>query len=325
MSAPSIKRRSVLRAAIFGLSLSAIVMATAGIWAGVAWEVPGPPPHALLNVEREQPWILYKPAEQVSAEEFANFLHDQLALLKSRLVLNSALRDPKVANLPSVKEQIDPLAWLEARLRVNVQGRGILRVAVTGGSSKEQALLVNAVASAYLEEVVQKEVIRQRKRLEKLRELSMEYDTVLQGKRDRLKALLLDAGGIAHAQHQQQQRFAEKQVEAIEKDLLEVQAQIRKAKIEIALSKAAAQPKPHGEPANIDQLRKAEEILNEERKNACKAIKSFTRDAINLDWLRDEIREVDDVQHEVRRQLQVLNIEIQAPPRVNLLEEAVAK
>src|SRR5262245_52012479 len=41
---------------------------------------------------------------------FASFQQTQIGLIRSRLVLNAALRNPKVAALPPVKQAFDPVA-----------------------------------------------------------------------------------------------------------------------------------------------------------------------------------------------------------------------
>ncbi len=60
--------------------------------------------------------------ERARQADFAIYKDTSLQLVKSPFVLFAALRDEKIANLPSVKRENDPLAWLAAELRVGCQG-----------------------------------------------------------------------------------------------------------------------------------------------------------------------------------------------------------
>src|SRR5437868_2538232 len=76
-----------------------------------------PAAYALLHIEREQPHILSGPrAGADSDEDFESYRQNQMALPKTRAVLTAALRDRKVAQLPVVEAQRDPVRWLEDNL-----------------------------------------------------------------------------------------------------------------------------------------------------------------------------------------------------------------
>jgi hypothetical protein len=76
-------------------------------------------------------------------------VREQIALLRSNAVLQSALRNPEVARLACLKGQTDPVRWLEARLAVRqLRGTQQLRVSVAGCPAAEAVALVNAVVAA---------------------------------------------------------------------------------------------------------------------------------------------------------------------------------
>jgi polysaccharide biosynthesis transport protein len=375
---------------------------------GAAKGKSSPPIHALLQVERETVGDLQAQPARMSPEEFADFLELQIALLKSRLILNGALKAPEVANLPTVKQQKDPAEWLEQRLKVDaVKRTGILRIAVTGGDVQEQALLANAVAEAYLQEIVDREQRKRQARLDQLKKYYADYGSRLRDRRETLRRMNLAVGG----NDAQLLQFTLKQVAAIEKELLEAQAQIRKAKIEILMAKAKEHEKPgdlplppdaleealrkdpaaaglreqiaraeqwiadvekrsanpsaepiyqnmqaqldgarkelagrrdilrarlqehmqnqqkytqQGAQQRIEVLHKVEGLLNEERENALKAIQNLKKSAVDMDWLRDEVRDLEEVGRDVTRQIQQLEVTLQAPPRARLLQKAAA-
>src|SRR5262249_12423516 len=70
-----------------------------------------------LHVKSSPEWILYKTPD--GQGDFSNYQRAQTALVKSPLVLNSALRDPKVERLPIVLKQDDPVAWLEREIHAD--------------------------------------------------------------------------------------------------------------------------------------------------------------------------------------------------------------
>src|SRR6185369_8492294 len=76
--------------------LAGIVAVLGGIVAGVAtWlGMPTPPltAQSLLHVEAQPPAVVYQRGE--SRSDFQSYQRTQVALVKSRLVLNTALRDP---------------------------------------------------------------------------------------------------------------------------------------------------------------------------------------------------------------------------------------
>ncbi len=96
---------------------------------------------------RRRPSIIFKTAEQRA--DFRTYQNTQLTLLKSRLVLNSALNDDEVRKLESVQEQIDPIAWLEKEIHASYSGE-VLTISMSGSKPHDLKILVNAVANAYL-------------------------------------------------------------------------------------------------------------------------------------------------------------------------------
>src|SRR5205823_5919243 len=64
-----------------------------------------------LHIAANRPYLIFDTPE--GKTEFGNYQRAQLAMVKSRLVLNSALQDPKVAKLSILQEQLDPVDWLQ--------------------------------------------------------------------------------------------------------------------------------------------------------------------------------------------------------------------
>ena len=121
------------------------------------------------------------------------FQRSQVALIKHRMVLNVALRQPKVAQLAAVREQPEPLDWLEKQIQVDFAlSPEILRISMTGKESTSVLALVDAVREAYLSEVVDKEKKQRQERLDLVTKLYEGYESLLTDKRKNLKALADD-------------------------------------------------------------------------------------------------------------------------------------
>ena len=184
----ALRRRSKL-ASVLGLS--------AALLAGfVAYLVVPPAKYsaqAMLHVANEQPRILVKTSEAQS--DYSSYQRTQLAMLRSRLVLGSALKQPEVASLPVLKSQVEPIEWLEKQLKVDfAESSEILRISISGINPTEPALLVNAVVQAYLDEVVNVEVKQRRERADMLKEVWNRYQENLRSKRDEVRRLSMAAG-----------------------------------------------------------------------------------------------------------------------------------
>ena len=88
---------------------------------------------AVFLVTPEPPRILFD-LEQASPRDLNRYIQTQVVLIKSRMVLNAVLRDPKVAALPIVKAESSPFDWLERRLTVTgVPEHAVLEISMRGG------------------------------------------------------------------------------------------------------------------------------------------------------------------------------------------------
>src|SRR5207245_2291531 len=100
----------------------------------------------------------------------------QVGLLRTHAVLDRALRAIAEQNFSVVREQSQPLAWLERELKVEALGKSkAIRVALTGDRPLERAELVNAVVRAYLAEFVELEKREQQDRLARCERLVSDH------------------------------------------------------------------------------------------------------------------------------------------------------
>ncbi|MDG2384205.1 MAG: polysaccharide biosynthesis tyrosine autokinase [Pirellulaceae bacterium] len=103
----------------------------------------------------------------------------QAALLKSPFVINAALRDPTINQMPLVRDEAWPFgkrkkpeAWLAKQLKVEYsEGSEILVLSMHEKNENEQLVkLLNAVTRAYMEEIVDAEAAERMIKLQKLRD-----------------------------------------------------------------------------------------------------------------------------------------------------------
>jgi hypothetical protein len=241
--------------------------------------------YALFRIT-EQPRVLEDPERgRESDRAYERFKRTQGVLIKTRLVARAALRDAKVAELDLVKQQKDSVAWLSENLQVDFPNDSeIMRVWLPGKPSKELASLLNALADAYLREIVNKERIEQSKRLDMLRGTLVQYDNMLRNKRSALRPLAEQAGSNDSQKLALMQKLALDQLDAVRKELLQVNSELRKTKSEIAAEEAkqknaaerAIPEQVMGEMLASDlSVKKMEAILADREMKLASSMKTF--------------------------------------------------
>lgn len=88
-------------------------------------------------------------------DEYDRYRKTQLQLIKSPVVLASALRRPGIANLEALRAEKDQLGWLRDRIQVTAPPDSqVVQIRVHGADPSELQQIVNAVAQAYLTDCV---------------------------------------------------------------------------------------------------------------------------------------------------------------------------
>lgn len=112
---------------------------------------------ALFQVDSMRPGLLDKGSSRFDAFEYRIFQKSQVEFFKSAFLLNAALREPSVANLPIVSAQGDPASWLADHFEVGYrEGSEILYIRMHGTQSEanDLSLIINSVTKAYEKEVI---------------------------------------------------------------------------------------------------------------------------------------------------------------------------
>ncbi len=242
-----------------GLGLLCAGLAVAATW----WILPAAEysTQALLHVAERQPRIIFDVAGDKDRANFSVYQQTQLTLLKSRMVLNAALRDPAVAALELDKRLPDPIAWLEKNIHANYRGE-VLQIAMDGPEPDELAVVVNAVTDAYIEEVVNVEANQRRVGYETLQGLSQTYQDRLQEKKKQLKSQTEQLGANSETSVQFTQELAIERREMAKNELLQLEKELKRLQVTLALRRESPnRPAPTASAASGSVLE--QQFLND--------------------------------------------------------------
>ncbi len=286
---------------------------------------------ALLLIEEREPQLLSDAQRPNPAGgDAAVFRRTQVVLLKSRPVLQAALRVRGVADLTIAKQQADPAAWLEKNLDVAlIDNTGVVRVRVTEGSAAERAALANAVADAYLEEVVGAEARQKQERREHLHKLRQVYEDSLRQKRKSLHEM----GVVLGASRSLRQEFDREDLAGFRKELQRVRLAKVAAQARLNCLKRAAAKEGVPEAAakledEVAVLAEQEKLLKGEIAPLAEAAEAVSRremaEKTELASVREEVAAAEQMAKRIASEVAVMEVETQARPRVRLLQRAEA-
>lgn len=177
-------RRRWLLASCCGLLLAAL--ADAGVW---QFFPPKYTAYALLRISSTAPHLVYRDPTD-GRYEFAVVQKTQAALIKSRFVLNAALRRINVHDLETLRNLPDPVTWLEEEIKVEFQdGSEILRISLSGPHAGELPVILNAIKDAYLQEIVYEDRNKKSQQLYELEQIKTKTEESIRAKKNALREL----------------------------------------------------------------------------------------------------------------------------------------
>jgi capsular exopolysaccharide synthesis family protein len=211
-----------------------------GAAAAAVWLSLPPGPHTATRVLHvsAMPQVLYSDAQQRT--DFQTFKATQIALIRSRIVLNAALRSPKVAQSGWLRQTADPLEWLEKEVKVTFPASPeIMHVSLSGPESQLPVLtaLVDAIVEAYLHEIVDKDHQMLVKRHDHLKVIAKRYEDKVKGIRDSMQQLSAKAGSSKRETLALLQQLALKDRDAASAELTRVRGDLRVLKAQMAQTK----------------------------------------------------------------------------------------
>ena len=228
---------------LLALFVSLICGATAAGLEWVFWK-PEFVAAAYLRVASQQPAVLAISKDSNSQSSFEVYKHTQQELIRNRFVLNKALSDPEVKQLPIVQQQISPVEWLQGQIIVSFPGDAeILEISMRGENPEALQKLVNAVCNAYVEGVAHAELNQRLAHKTNLEKVRTETEEKLRQKRGQLNTLV-DSLGTGNTQAANQK----------EQIALENYASMRREQINTQMAQLKAQAKLKTEKAHVANL-----------------------------------------------------------------------
>jgi len=261
-------------------------------------------------------------------------LETQCVLIKSRLVVSAALRQPEISQLPAIKNQPDPIAWLQQILDViNLKDTEVLQVSLSprsGASGKDQAAIINAVVNAYMEEVVNVDLKRREDRLGKLKQIKQSYADILKERRETVRKLSSSLGRKKPLTGPEENSLLRRRDNLLAQRL-KLRLDRAEAETVLARRKKAAGAETDPRRKEIAQLEDRLAVLTAHEKVLQEELEHVSRErqnaaavqGLDLEDLKEDIAQMQDVARKVGAEVEALNIELEAPPRVRVIEEAV--
>jgi capsular exopolysaccharide synthesis family protein len=238
----------------FSIGLAAAVTTAAAVWFFL------PPLKNSASAKLFMPFnpegVVYRHPDRVN--EFQNFQQTQMALVRSRLVLQSALRGTSASknadvdglspapaqrrsapvNLTKLSiwkkiAPLDPIEWLQKETKVTFpDSREIMRISIAGEDIEELKLLVAAIRDAYLREIVEKNSGQRIKRLEELVKIRSDYEKKVDQQRVNIRRLAETTNSVDTKQFEMATVLIKDQLAMAEKDLVAQRAKLHRLILE---------------------------------------------------------------------------------------------
>lgn len=180
-------RRNWLLGSILGL-LVAVPLA-AVVWSVHKLEYKA---RAQVRISPQQARLLFETADQAAGSaNFKSYKNTQRQLLLSPHLLNNTLKKDSIKNLPIIRTQIDPIAWLQKQLEINFPDDAeIMQVALASTEPQIAQKVVDAVVSTYYDEVVVAEQNERLRRVDSLERVQTDAENKARAKRAELRGLV---------------------------------------------------------------------------------------------------------------------------------------
>jgi succinoglycan biosynthesis transport protein ExoP len=268
---------------------------------------------ALFEVRQGEETLTGYPRVQMHSEgEFEILKKTQIALLKSKFLLTSALRDPGVASLSVFAGVRNPEEWLQDHVNVSFPENGeVLAISLSGPESQahDLSVIVDAVAGAYNKEVIGKE---------KSRRLNVRdmMERTLQNLNGDIKRKLEDYLDIAKGMDKPtgekdfRTQLDLKRMDRIDEEL----AQLDRDKLKMEISSNSKDSK--FVDARIEQLKKRQNELE-------KTIQKRHERSVDLETRGEELKQLQLIANEMNVNLEKLDIDNQLPAQIHQVQSAV--
>jgi hypothetical protein len=243
------------------------------------------------------------------------------------MVLETALSDPEMIRLKVGSGEVDPFMWLADRIDVRFPNPEILEISMTGGEPEVLKTAVNAVADAYMKEVVNVDLNERQKHYDDLRKLYEGYQEWLKQSRNLTRKLrgamvpMVDYNRELLGQLKENLADCQRKQFEIRLQKASLEARLAARKIETARKGADAAPLDE----ELVGLEAQDKVILAEMTRLKEEVRAAAIGANGLDLSSQqaEITVKEDIARRIGEEVGKLDIELQAPPRVRLIEKAV--
>lgn len=203
--------------------------AAAGIW--LFLPLPKMTAYAVFKVDAQAPSIL-NPAGDAKVD-FNLYRQTQTTLVRSRMVLSSALSQPSLVGNrildPMLGGVNDPVSWLEGRVHANFgMGPEFMKVSIEGDNGEALLVLLKAIVESYLKEVVNRDRTKRLARLTQLQQLFDRETEKLEGSRKKIRDLSEEIGSGDPVALATKEKFIQEQIGLTQRELFALQREINK-------------------------------------------------------------------------------------------------
>jgi hypothetical protein len=294
-------------------------------------------PRATLHVASYPPRLVFSTAvSAVDRRAFQLNLKAQEALIRSQPVLSAALRDPGVAQLSAIQDRTDPITWLEQNLEVtNVGGSEILQISMapgSGASAADQASIINAVVHAYIDKVVN---VDARRRQQQLKELKESYQRLLEQRQETMRELSEAVGSDERPSDMEKQALPRlycdlrSQRVKLRMERTELEALLDREKPLLEQRKKAGDMGIGAVMARLEErlgvVTAREKALDEELERLVREMNGRASTRRDLNAMKDEIAQLEETARKIGAEIEALNVENMAPPRIRVIDEATPR
>lgn len=104
---------------------------------------------AWIQILTQKPHFVF---DETMQRNYDNLVETQFALMRSPLIIEKALENPVVSQLPIVKKQLNRSDWLTKKLKLQKQGRSeMVTVSISTPDPQASETIVNSVIDAYFD------------------------------------------------------------------------------------------------------------------------------------------------------------------------------
>jgi capsular polysaccharide biosynthesis protein len=288
---------------------------------------------AIFRIAEQEPKLIFATDENSRPFDFEVYKRTQAELVRSRFVLESALRAPDIVRLPAVREQGDAVARAERHISIDFPGEGeLMRISFRNNNPETAAAVANAVSKAYMREVVDVERRHRMDRLMKLEKLFNDSEEQMRAKQADLKRIVDSLGlgngnGLSARQQITLQQFAAQQNAHtnLRNELMRTRLTLTVLEKETAFDmdpQDADKDRIRDLKRQVAVLTAEEQQMKEEVEKLAKVAESIGSSNFDVEMMRSDLQQMATLNAALGKEIESMRVELRSPSRVSELQPA---